>query len=281
MFYFVSIQVIEIQSILKIEEKMVKVIKKQVHKLFESIGFSSNAKQKSLKSSVVELDNKDIELINYVLDKKYSMASTKRLINTVKSCRYVVENDIPGDFVECGVWRGGNGILAKMVFDRLGSEKKVWMFDTFEGMTAPTNVDVEAINQISADSKFLENQKETHNEWCYASIEDVKQNCLDSGIKINSFRFIKGDVCETLEISKNIPTYISVLRLDTDWYESTKAELETLYPKLSNKGVLIIDDYGHWEGARKAVDEYFSSQKYKPLFNIIDRTGRSAIKIEN
>ena len=71
------------------------------------------------------------------------------------------------------------------------------------------------------------------------------------------------------------------MRLDTDWYESTKAELEILYPKLSNGGVLIIDDYGHWEGARKAVDEYFSSRKYKPLFNVIDRTGRSAIKIEN
>ena len=155
------------------------------------------------------------------------------------------------------------------------------MFDTFEGMTAPTNVDVEAINQIPAESKFLESQKETHNEWCYASIEDVRQNCLDSGLEMNSFKLIKGDVCETLKVSENIPTHISVLRLDTDWYESTKAELEILYPKLSNKGVLIIDDYGHWEGARKAVDEYFLSQKYKPLFNVIDRTGRSAIKVEN
>ena len=120
MFYFVSIQVIGIESIIKIEEKMVKVLRKQIHKLIESIGLSSNTEQKSLKSSVVELENKDIELINYVVDNKYSMASTKRLINTVKSCRYAVENDIPGDFVECGVWRGGNGILAKKVFQHLG-----------------------------------------------------------------------------------------------------------------------------------------------------------------
>ena len=102
-----------------------------------------------------------------------------------------------------------------------------------------------------------------------------------SAKQIESFSFVKGDVCETLKTPKNIPDQISVLRLDTDWYESTKAELEILYPKLSNKGVLIIDDYGHWEGAKKAVDEYFSSQQYKPLFNIIERTGRSAIKIEN
>jgi len=149
-FYFISIQVLGIENTIKIKEKMVKVVKKQVHKLIKSIGFSSNAEQQSLKSSVVELDSKDIELINYILDKKYSMASTKRLINTVKSCRYVVENDIPGDFVECGVWRGGNGILAKKVFQHLGSNKNVWMYDTFEGMTEPTNVDVEAINKISA-----------------------------------------------------------------------------------------------------------------------------------
>ena len=145
----------------------------------------------------------------------------------------------------------------------------------------PLRLVVEAINQISAQGKFLESQKETHNEWCYASIEDVKQNCLDSDIEIESFKFIKGDVCETLKVSENIPTDISVLRLDTDWYESTKCELVKLYPNLCNGGVLIIDDYGHWEGARRAVDEYFSSQKYKPLLNVIDRTGRSAIKIEN
>jgi hypothetical protein len=71
------------------------------------------------------------------------------------------------------------------------------------------------------------------------------------------------------------------LRLDTDWYKSTKTELEWLYPTLSNSGVLIIDDYGHWQGSRKAVDEYFANSEYKPLFNVVDYTGRSAIKINN
>lgn len=189
--------------------------------------------------------------------------------------------NIPGDFVECGVWRGGNGILAKKVFEHLGSNKNVWMFDTFEGMTAPTSVDVAAKTQLSAEGHFLDSQKDTHNEWCFASLDDVQKNCADAGLNVNSFKFIKGDVCETLKTPKNIPAEISVLRLDTDWYESTKAELEVLYPRLSDKGVLIIDDYGHWEGAKKAVDEYFSSQDYKPLFNVIDRTGRSAIKTGN
>ncbi len=111
-------------------------------------------------------------------------------------------------------------------------------------------------------------------------MENVKNNCEKSNLDIKSFHFIKGDVCETLKDTKNIPKEIAILRLDTDWYESTKVELEVLYPKLSHKGVLIIDDYGHWEGARKAVDEYFSSASYKPLFNVTDYTGRSAIKIE-
>lgn len=229
----------------------------------------------------IELAEPDVDLIKDIIDKKYTMTSPQRLINTLKSCQYVVENNIAGDFVECGVWRGGNGILAKKVFEYLGSDKNVWMFDTFQGMTAPTSVDVAAKTQLSAESYFLESQKKTHNDWCFASLKDVQKNCSDAGLDVNSFKFIKGDVCETLKVSKNIPTEISVLRLDTDWYESTKTELEILYPRLSDQGVLIIDDYGHWEGARKAVDEYFSSQKYKPLFNVIDRTGRSGIKIKN
>ena len=227
----------------------------------------------------VELDPTDVDIIKYVLDGGYTMTSVPRLVNTVKSCRYVVDNNIPGDFVECGVWRGGNGILAKKVFERLGSNKKVWMFDTFEGMTKPTSVDVAAKTQMAAEIKYRENQLETHNEWCYASLDDVKRNCVDSGLDIHSFHFIKGDVCETLQTSSNLPKDICVLRLDTDWYESTKIELDTLYPLLSQKGVLIIDDYGCWQGARMAVDEYFSVAKYKPLFNVIDFTGRSAIKL--
>ena len=256
-------------------------MKKSVFKLFDKLINESKSQKTQLKDIATELEKFDINLINQIIDKKYTMTSVHRLINTLKSCYYVVENNIPGDFVECGVWRGGNAILAKKIFEHLNSDKKVWMFDTFEGMTAPTNVDIEAINQISAENKFAESQTTTHNEWCYASLEDVQKNCSDSGIDIAALKFIKGDVCDTLKKPDNVPDKISVLRLDTDWYESTKAELEVLYPKLSNGGVLIIDDYGHWEGARKAVDEYFSLQKYKPLFNVIDRTGRSALKFDS
>lgn len=214
------------------------------------------------------------------LKKVYTMKSISRLVNTLKSCRYVVENNIRGDFVECGVWRGGNSILAKKIFERLGSNKKVWMFDTFEGMTKPTEFDVAARSKIHAESKYLVSQKESHNEWCYASLDEVKNNCRESGLNLENFHFIKGDVCKTLKERENIPSIISKLRLDTDWFESTKIELENLYPKLNYGGFLINDDYGHWEGARKAVDEYFEDQKHKPLFHVTDYTGRSSIKLQ-
>lgn len=255
-----------------------KFIKNLVQKSLKLAGYEIRPLPSKFQSLPVELIDSEKELIRYVLNKGYSMASVPRLVNTLKACKYVVKNNIPGDFVECGVWRGGNGIVAKKTFETLGSDKKVWMFDTFEGMTKPTNEDVNARTNIKAEEKYKETLKETHSDWCYASIADVKRNCMESGIDISSVEFIQGDVCKTLMDLKNLPKTIAVLRLDTDWYESTKAELQTLYPKLEKNGVLIIDDYGHWKGSRKAVDEYFATQDYEPLFNVTDRAGRSAIK---
>lgn len=89
--------------------------------------------------------------------------------------------------------------------------------------------------------------------------------------------FVIGPVEETL-ITK-VPERIALLRLDTDWYESTRAELEYLYPRLVVGGVLIVDDYGHWKGARKAVDEYFAALgNDAPLLNRLDYTGRMAVR---
>lgn len=98
-----------------------------------------------------------------------------------------------------------------------------------------------------------------------------------TGYSFNNIVFIKGKVEDTL-IKEAQPEKISLLRLDTDWYESTKAELEHLFPKLEKEGVLVIDDYGHWQGARKAVDEYFSKNKINILLNRVDYTCRMGIK---
>ena len=172
-----------------------------------------------------------------------------------------------------------NAYSNSQTLEQLDSKRRVWMFDTFEGMTAPTEYDVAAKTKAHAGEMFEDSQQDSHNEWCNASLEDVKNNCLKSKLKLDELNFVKGDVSKTLAIKENLPSEISVLRLDTDFYESTKFELEVLYPILDVGGVLIIDDYGHWEGARKAVDEYFSACDYKPLLNVTDYTGRSAIKL--
>ena len=94
----------------------------------------------------------------------------------------------------------------------------------------------------------------------------------------NGVRFIKGDVMQTLLDEENIPREISVLRLDTDWYESTLLELQVLYDRVQQGGVVILDDYGYWDGARSAVDEFFLSRNLQPLVHVIDDTGRVFVK---
>jgi hypothetical protein len=146
------------------------------------------------------------------------------------------------------------------------------MYDTFEGMSEPTEMDL-SFRGDKADvllSKTIDN-KET-SVWCYASLEDVKKNLALT--KYAHIEFVQGKVEDTIPVT--IPISIALLRLDTDWYESTAHELNYLYPLLTKNGVLIIDDYGHWEGARKAVDEYFVGSNL--LLNRIDYTGRLLIK---
>ena len=106
----------------------------------------------------------------------------------------------------------------------------------------------------------------------------MRSNLFSTGYSQSQIHFIKGDVAETLENNSNIPNKISLLRLDTDWYESTKKELEVLFPRLVSGGVCIVDDYGHWNGARKAVDEYLAQLKIFPLIHVTNYTGRVCIK---
>ena len=227
-----------------------------------------------------ELQHLDPYILEQVLKAKpYSMTSGTRLAHTYTTIQDLDARGITGDIVECGVWKGGHIIMSWLA--NTNTKRNFWLYDTFEGMAEPTEYDVNARTKELATVKYNQTKTDTHVDWCYASLEDVKKCCQSSGLDINAFTFIKGDVCETLKDPSNRPTQISVLRLDTDWYQSTKTELHWLYPVLSNNGVLIIDDYGHWQGSRKAVDEYFAKNPYKPLFNVVDFTGRSAIKINN
>ncbi len=208
--------------------------------------------------------------------KDYSKTSIERMYALYEATRYVVRTGVPGDIVECGVWRGGSSMIAAGTLLALGSERrKIWMYDTYEGMSEPTEHDRDKHGRTAADlMRAGESDKET-SVWCLASLEDVRANMELTRYPADQVTYVQGKVEDT--IPSTAPSQIALLRLDTDFYESTLHELTHLYPRLAPGAVLIIDDYGHWEGARKATDQYFATLPRPPLLNRIDYTGRIAI----
>jgi len=210
--------------------------------------------------------------------KPYTMTCIERVDALINAVQYIVENNIEGAMVECGVWRGGSIMTMALTLKKLGIEnKEIYLYDTFSGMTEPAEVDVavdgETAKQIFSQKKISQDQS----DWCFSSLEEVKDNIFSTGYPKELFHFVKGKVENT--IPQAIPDKISLLRLDTDWYESTKHEMEHLFPILEKKGVLIIDDYGYWKGSRKAIDDYIEKKKICIFFNKTDNFGaRIAIK---
>ena len=210
--------------------------------------------------------------------REFTMTSAERGYALYKAVRYIVENGIEGDLVECGVWKGGSCMLMARTLLLLGvTDRRIFLYDTFSGMTEPGGNDYIAWNGKPVLEKWEEDrrgEKDNFGSWA-VGLESVRNNVLETGFPEEQLVFVPGPVENTL--AETVPRAVSLLRLDTDWYESTKAELEILYPVLSENGVLVIDDYGHFTGARKAVDEYFGSGG-APYLGRIDYTGRIAIK---
>jgi O-methyltransferase len=213
---------------------------------------------------------------------KDSITSRERVIALVDAVRYCVDRGIEGDFAECGVWRGGSIIAMIMALQQVGGDDRdIWLYDTFEGMTEPTDADTSPIHKPAVE---IWRDAEEAGQPAFPEYFDpelfneqvVRENVLSTGYAEERLHFVRGPVEQT--IPAHAPERIALLRLDTDWYESTRHELEHLYPRLVDGGVLIIDDYGHWEGARRAVDEYFSGTAKPLLLNRIDYTGRVAVK---
>jgi hypothetical protein len=221
----------------------------------------------------LDFEQTDIELYRRVDD--YTMTTPPRVYALARAVEYVAAREIPGALVECGVWRGGSMMAAALTLLQLGvSDRDLYLFDTFAGMTAPTDEDVRRSGERAADLLAVEGAESE--VWAIASLEDVREAVLGVGYPAERIHFVKGPVEETLPASA--PDKIALLRLDTDWYASTKHELVHLFPRLTRGGVLILDDYGYWQGARHAVDEYLAEHKVQLLLNRIDNTGRIALK---
>ena len=207
---------------------------------------------------------------------EYTMISVERGYSIFKSLEYIVQNKIEGDLAECGVWKGGSCMLSALSLEYFGdTERKIYMYDTYKGMTEPSDDDCIASTGENVAERWSKSIDEKGNAMWASSLFEVKSNMLMTGYPEEKIVFVEGDVRKTLDKVK--PYKLSFLRLDTDWYDSTKAELEYLFPVLSADGVLIIDDYGHFTGSKKAVDEYFNDKK-RILLNRIDYTGRTGIK---
>jgi hypothetical protein len=207
--------------------------------------------------------------------KSYTMTTIERIDALRVTVEYLQANSIAGDIVECGVWRGGSMMAVALTLLRLGGNRRLWLYDTFSGMTPPGSEDRDFQGRAAADLLAAEDP-ETSYIWCKSPLTRVRSAIAETGYPMEQIEFVVGAVEKTIPL--RAPESISFLRLDTDWFESTHHELCHLWPRLVNGGVLIIDDYGYWAGARKAVHQYFSEVGLRPFLHRIDDTARLVIK---
>src|SRR6185503_10716315 len=245
------------------------MIKAGIQRLLNSMGFDVGR-------YATNFSPHELETMQKV--KGLTATSPSRMVGLMDAVKYVVANRIEGAFIECGVWRGGSSMVAAYTLLEVGdTSRDLYLFDTFEGMSPPTEKDVMFDGTKAQDLlNGSERREELDNYWCIGSIENVRRNMLSTRYPEAKIHLVKGKVEGT--IPGQAPEKIALRLLDTDWYESTKPELEHLYPRLEPHGVLILDDYGHWVGAKQAVDEYFAAQQLKPLLSRLDYTGRLVIK---
>jgi hypothetical protein len=217
-----------------------------------------------------------VETIHAV--RPYTMTTVARIEAVCSATEYILKYDIPGAFVESGVWMGGSSMAAASTLVKHGvTDREMYLFDTFEGIPAPGEHD-----GLVGDWRSLEEWWQTENSkpdsapFLDAPVEKVRSNMALTGYDLDRVHLVPGLVQETLPVSA--PKQIAFLRLDTDYYESTKVEMELLFPRLAVGGVLIIDDYGFTTGARKAVDEYLADYPQPVFLHRIDSSGRLVIK---
>jgi O-methyltransferase len=214
----------------------------------------------------------DLDIIDRV--RPFTMTSVERLAALIDATRFLARQRVPGAFAECGVWRGGSMMAAALTLLDEGEPRDLYLFDTYSGMTPPTGDDV-SFDGVPAALQLARTPR-GEGAWCAAGFDEVKANLAATGYPAELLHFVAGPVEETLP--RQAPASLALLRLDTDWYGSTRHELLHLYPRLVRRGVLIIDDYGHWRGARHATDEYFAACPDPILLQRIDYTGRIGVK---
>jgi hypothetical protein len=206
-----------------------------------------------------------------------TLTSAARIAAVRDATSYVVRAGIEGAFAECGVWRGGSMMAVALTLLELGErDRELYLYDTFTGMTEPTAEDLSSPYDGYSPQRRWRRQRALGREWAGVPAEVVRERVESTGYPPERIHLVEGRVEDTLPATA--PERLALLRLDTDWYASTRHELLHLYPLLGDGGVLIVDDYGHYEGARQAVDEFFAERGETVLLQRIDYTGRMAVK---
>ena len=219
-----------------------------------------------------DYDDEAKEIIRAV--RPYTMTAAEKLYALILATRYVRDHAIPGDIVECGVWRGGSmQAVARTLLSAGDTSRHLYLFDTYEGMPPPSEKDVRHDGSSAAD--LLTMLPRDSKVWAVATLEDVQEGFAQIPYPAEKVHFVKGLVEDT--VPAEAPEQIAILRLDTDWYESTRHELEHLYPRLVSGGVLLIDDYGWWQGSREAVEEFLRKTGERLLL-LRMASGRIAVK---
>ncbi len=230
----------------------------------------------ALQKAYPDFAEEHLETILQVLP--YTLTSPERLYVLIEAAKYICARSIEGAIVECGVWKGGSMMAVARTLAALHStERDLHLFDTYDGMTPPTDADNLWDGRSAAAVLSMSSKADPHSYWSAAPLDGVKEVMSRTRYPSERIHYVVGRVEDT--IPEQAPKRIALLRLDTDFYESTRHELHYLFPRLIRGGVLIIDDYGHWTGARKAVDEYLSQvHGIGPLCRV-DYTGRIAVKL--
>lgn len=250
-------------------------LRKAILAMVHAAGYEMSRRRPRLESPAFrDFEDDFVELCRRV--GPYTMTSPAKLYALYGAVRHLVGQRTPGAFVECGVWRGGSSMLMALVLRAMGeTTRDLYLYDTFAGMAQPAGVDVD-VEGVPARAEWDRQRKSTHNQWCYASREDVVANMRTTQYPDERIHCVQGKVEETL--AQRVPDAVALLRLDTDFYASTAAELRHLYPRLVSGGILIIDDYGFWRGQRKAVDEFFANADSAPFLVRVDDSCRVAVK---
>ena len=247
------------------------MINKLIKYVLSMKGYELTKKKQSLPP---DFDSLSIEIISKVA--KFTATSPERIFSLHEAVKYIVMNQIEGDIVECGVYKGGRMMtVAYTLMSMQTINRDLYLYDTFEGMSPPENVDKDCYGRTALEQLQSSDKLSQESIWCYSGLKDVEEAMGLTNYPTDKLHFIKGKIEDTLP--SQAPKKIALLRLDTDWYQSTYHSLVHLFPLLTQGSVIIIDDYGHWQGARQAVDNYIKENEIKILLNRIDYTGRIGV----